>query len=67
MSAYNPPKSQPPVFDTTQFDNSEEENYLQFPIAQGDQTMQNVLIKKNLTVNGTITTESLNGISETTL
>ena len=25
MSAYNAPKSQPPIFDTSQFDNSEEE------------------------------------------
>ena len=47
MSAYNPPKNQPPIFDTTQFYNQEQEK-LNFPIAQGTEVFQDIVI------NGTI-------------
>jgi len=43
MSAYNPPKNQPPIFDTTQFNNQEQEK-LNFPIAQGTEEFQDIVI-----------------------
>lgn len=51
MSSYYPPKNYTPKFDTSQFDNQEQQ-YLNFPVAQGTQTFQNII------VNGTITVPS---------
>jgi hypothetical protein len=57
MSAYNAPKSQPPIFDTSQFDNSEEETYLQFPVAQGIETFPSIIVNQDITLKspGTLT------------
>jgi len=60
MSAYNAPKSQPPIFDTSQFDNSEEEIYLQFPVAQGIETFPSIIVNQDITLKspGTLTLPS---------
>ena len=49
MSAYNPPKNQPPIFDTTQFYNQEQE-HLNYPIAQGTETFQDIIVNNSLSV-----------------
>ena len=52
MSAYNPPKNQPPIFDTTQFYNQEQEK-LNYPIAQGTETFGNIIINGSIIIPAT--------------
>ena len=47
MSAYTPPTGTYGVYNSLKFFNNEFDNFLNFPIAQGDETL------KNIVVNGT--------------
>jgi len=63
MSAYNPPIENVPIFDSllssevnsdrTLTISQADKRYLRFPLAQGDETLQGVIVNGNLTQNGT--------------
>jgi len=69
MSAYSPPLENLPTFDTSQFTNANN-RFLQYPVAQGTETLQDTIVNGNLTtkdvfVNGVLNTKNI--ISSTTL
>ena len=68
MAIYPPPIDNLPIFDTTQFENVDSagnviQAYVEFPVAQGDVILQDVLVSGTLVVNSTLTAQADLGVS----
>lgn len=70
MAIYPPPIDQLPIFDTTQFENVDSagnviQEYVEFPVAQGDVILQDAVVTGTLQVNSTLTAQADLGVSGT--
>lgn len=67
MSAYTPPTGIYGVYNSLKFDNNEFDNFLNFPIAQGDETLKNIVVNGTSTFNELLTTNNIVNFNNTAL
>jgi len=65
MSAYTPPTGIYGVYNSLKFYNNDLDNFLQYPVAQGDETLKNIVVNGTSTFNELMTTNNFVNFNNT--